>query len=224
MGHPRASGNWQLVDVQPRGGAVAAIAAGLLLAFDGPGSGHSGISLPGIDAASAPVSPAAQLSGGEQAIVTKVKPGLAITNATPRYDSEAAAGTGMVINAGGLVLANNHVIDEPHHHREQVGRFHGLWKAGRNDSGKRRHVPGKSGSPLLGMSTCSVCTLICRIKALRRQMFSRRQPRPPAKGNPAQHIGTTYSHQFMIFVPEPVLNVVDSCRWQFGGMRSARPA
>src|ERR1019366_2312317 len=34
-----------------------------------------------------------------------------------------------------------------------------------------------------------------------------RQPRPPAKENPAQHIGTTYSHQFTIFLPEPVLNV-----------------
>jgi S1-C subfamily serine protease len=56
---------------------------------------------------------AAPLSGGEQAIVTKVKPRLAIINTTPRYDSEAAAGTGMVINADGLVLTNNHVIDEP---------------------------------------------------------------------------------------------------------------
>ena len=34
-----------------------------------------------------------------------------IINTTLQYDSEAAAGTGMVINADGLVLTNNHVID-----------------------------------------------------------------------------------------------------------------
>jgi hypothetical protein len=70
----------------------AALAAGRLLAFNGPGSG-SGLSLPGSGAVPARGSSAAQLSGGEQAIVTKVKPGLAIINTTPRYDSEAAAGT-----------------------------------------------------------------------------------------------------------------------------------
>ena len=35
-----------------------------------------------------------------------------IINAALQYDSEAAAGTGMVINADGLVLTNNHVIDD----------------------------------------------------------------------------------------------------------------
>jgi len=90
----------------------AAPAAGRLLAFNGPGSGGSGISPPGSGAVPAPGSSAAQLSGGEQAIVTKVKPGPALINTTPRYDSEAAAGTGMVINADGLVLTNNHVIDD----------------------------------------------------------------------------------------------------------------
>ncbi len=89
----------------------AALAAGLLLAFDNPGSGGSGISLPGSGAVPAPA-PAAPLAGGEQAIVTKVKPGLVIINTNLQYDSEAAAGTGMVINADGLVLTNNHVIDD----------------------------------------------------------------------------------------------------------------
>jgi S1-C subfamily serine protease len=89
----------------------AALTAGRLLAFNVPGSGGSGISLPGSGAVPAPGSSAAQLSGGEQAIVTKVKPGLAIINTTPRYDSEAA-GTGMVINADRLVLTNNHAIDD----------------------------------------------------------------------------------------------------------------
>jgi S1-C subfamily serine protease len=89
----------------------AALAAGLLLAFYNPGSGGSGISLPGSGAVPAPA-PAAPLTGGEQAIVTKVKPGLVIINTALQYNSEAAAGTGMVINADGLVLTNNHVIDD----------------------------------------------------------------------------------------------------------------
>ena len=104
------SGNWLtriLVAV-----LAAALAAGRLLACNGPGSGGSGISLPGSGAVPAPGSSAAQLSGGEQAIVTKVKPGLTIINTTPRYDSEAATETGMVINADGLVLTSNHVIDD----------------------------------------------------------------------------------------------------------------
>ena len=55
--------------------------------------------------------PGRPLSGGEQAIVTNVEPGLVIINTTLQYASEAAAGTGMVINADGLVLTNNHVIN-----------------------------------------------------------------------------------------------------------------
>src|SRR6201987_5853449 len=89
----------------------AALATGLLLAFYNPTSGGSGISLPGSGAVPAPGARSAPLSGGEQAIVTKVKPGLVIINTTLQYNSEAAAGTGMVINADGLVLTNNHVID-----------------------------------------------------------------------------------------------------------------
>ena len=89
----------------------AALATGLLLAFNNPTSGGSGISLPGSGAVPAPGSPSGPLTGGEQAIVTKVKPGLVIINTTLQYNSEAAAGTGMVINADGLVLTNNHVID-----------------------------------------------------------------------------------------------------------------
>jgi S1-C subfamily serine protease len=90
----------------------AALAAGLLLAFYNPGSGGSGISLPGSGAVPAPDTSAAPLTGGEQAIVTRVKPGLVIIDTTLQYDSELAAGTGMVINADGLVLTNNHVIED----------------------------------------------------------------------------------------------------------------
>ena len=89
----------------------AALATGLLLAFYNPGSSGSGISLPGSGAVPGPAL-AAPLAGGEQAIVTKVEPGLVIINTALQYNSEAAAGTGMVINADGLVLTNNHVIDD----------------------------------------------------------------------------------------------------------------
>jgi S1-C subfamily serine protease len=90
----------------------AAIATGLLLAFYNPASGGSGAALPGSGAVPAPAPASAPLTGGEQAIFTKVKPGLVIINTSLQYDSEAAAGTGMVINADGLVLTNNHVIED----------------------------------------------------------------------------------------------------------------
>jgi S1-C subfamily serine protease len=51
-------------------------------------------------------------SAGEQAIVNKVAPGLVIINTTLQYNSEQAAATGMVINPDGLVLTNNHVIED----------------------------------------------------------------------------------------------------------------
>ena len=89
----------------------AAVAASLLLGFHDSPSGAPGASLPGIGAVPAPGSQSAPLAGGEQAIVNKIKPGLVIVNTTLQYNSEAAAGTGIVINADGLVLTNNHVID-----------------------------------------------------------------------------------------------------------------
>jgi S1-C subfamily serine protease len=89
-----------------------ALAAGLLLAFDNQAPAGSGGGLPGGNAVPAPAASSAPLASGQRAIVTKVKPGLVIINATLQYDSEEAAGTGMVINADGLVLTNNHVIED----------------------------------------------------------------------------------------------------------------
>ena len=51
-------------------------------------------------------------SVGEQAIVNKVAPGLVIINTTLQYSGEQAAATGMVISSDGLVLTNNHVIED----------------------------------------------------------------------------------------------------------------
>jgi S1-C subfamily serine protease len=86
----------------------AALATGLLLALDQPTGG----SLPGSGAVPGPATSAPPLPSSEQGIVSKVKPGLVIINTTLQYNSEAAAGTGMVINADGLVLTNNHVIED----------------------------------------------------------------------------------------------------------------
>jgi S1-C subfamily serine protease len=46
----------------------------------------------------------------EQDIIARVRPGVVIIDTMLQYDSEAAAGTGVVLNADGLVLTNNHVI------------------------------------------------------------------------------------------------------------------
>ena len=51
-------------------------------------------------------------SAGEQAIVNKVAPGLVIINTALQYNGETAAATGMVISPDGLVLTNNHVIED----------------------------------------------------------------------------------------------------------------
>jgi len=51
-------------------------------------------------------------NAGQTAILNKVEPGLVIINTTLQYNSEQAAGTGMVINQDGLVLTNNHVIED----------------------------------------------------------------------------------------------------------------
>ena len=58
----------------------------------------------GSGASSAPLDPAT--------VTRKVDPGLVDIVATLQYNGETAEGTGMIISAGGLVLTNNHVIDQ----------------------------------------------------------------------------------------------------------------
>jgi S1-C subfamily serine protease len=94
--------------------AVAAVLITLQVTSSGTGTG-SGTGLPGSGAVPAPAGPSAPASGaaGTAAVrqaVSKVGPGVVLINSTLQYSSEAAAGTGMVINADGLVLTNNHVI------------------------------------------------------------------------------------------------------------------
>jgi S1-C subfamily serine protease len=86
----------------------AGLAVAVILGFFSPGSGGS---QPGIGAVPAPPASAAPLASGQQDIVTKIKPGLVLINTTLQFESEVAAGTGMVLNTDGLVLTNNHVIE-----------------------------------------------------------------------------------------------------------------
>ena len=59
-----------------------------------------------------PSNPNPGISGNEQAVVNKVAPGLVLINTTLQYSSASAAATGMVISPDGLVLTNNHVIED----------------------------------------------------------------------------------------------------------------
>ena len=94
---------------------AAALAAGVMAAVYHPAaSGNSSsVALPGSGTVPSPppTGGGGQVAGGEQQVVNKVQPGLVVIDTTLQYDSEAAAGTGMVINPDGLVLTNNHVIE-----------------------------------------------------------------------------------------------------------------
>lgn len=90
----------------------AGAAAALVLAVFPPTSGTSGGTLPGGDAVPAPASSAPPLAAGQQSIAARVRPGVVIISTALQYNSEAAAGTGIVLNANGLVLTNNHVIED----------------------------------------------------------------------------------------------------------------
>jgi S1-C subfamily serine protease len=108
---------------------AAAIGVGATLALDHPASSGSPAA-----ASSTPPSPSSQSTSpsqapatvpspappssssagatGMQAVINKVEPGMVIINSTIQYQSEAGAGSGMVINSDGLVLTNNHVIED----------------------------------------------------------------------------------------------------------------
>ena len=104
--------------------AAGALGAGSVVALYHPASNNTSVASPqpsssalnpnplptGAIPQQSPSSPST--SAGEQAIVNKVAPGLVIINTTLQYNSEQAAATGMVINPDGLVLTNNHVIED----------------------------------------------------------------------------------------------------------------
>jgi S1-C subfamily serine protease len=102
--------------------AAGALGAGTVVALYHPASNTSASAQPSSGAlAPAPLPSKAVpepsnaspgVSNSEQAIVNKVAPGLVIINTTLQYNSQRAAATGMVINSDGLVLTNNHVIED----------------------------------------------------------------------------------------------------------------
>lgn len=97
--------------------AAGALGAGTVVALYHPAANSS----PSAQPSSGAVAPAplpstavpAPSSGGSgvSGSMSSVEQGLVIINTTLQYSSEQAAGTGMVINANGLVLTNNHVIE-----------------------------------------------------------------------------------------------------------------
>jgi S1-C subfamily serine protease len=104
--------------------AAGALGAGTVVALYHPTSSASAAPAPSISAVPAAPAPAPSsspdpvipglgpgTSAAEAAVLKKVEPSLVIINTTLQYSSEQAAGTGMVLNSSGLVLTNNHVIE-----------------------------------------------------------------------------------------------------------------
>ncbi len=93
------------------GALAAGVGAGLTAALDSGGS-----AAPGTVSSRDIPTPSDNAAGSKtlnRAIVErKVKPGLVDITATLKYDSETAQGTGMILSPSGLVLTNNHVIDQ----------------------------------------------------------------------------------------------------------------
>ena len=99
--------------------AVAALAAGIgagvTVAFGGhraaPAAGVPSNDVPGPhDNASGSGASAARLN--PETVRKKVDPGLVDITSNLKYNGETAEGTGMIISSSGLVLTNNHVIDQ----------------------------------------------------------------------------------------------------------------
>ncbi len=96
--------------------AAGALGAGTVVAIYHPAANSSAAPQPSSSAiAPAPLPstavPAPGSGSGTTGSLSKVEQGVVIINTTLQYSSEQAAGTGMVINADGLVLTNNHVIE-----------------------------------------------------------------------------------------------------------------
>ena len=99
--------------------AAGALGAGTVVALYHPAASSSAVPQPSSSAIAPAPLPSTAVpapSGGSganggQANLNSVEQGLVIINTTLQYSSEQAAGTGMVINADGLVLTNNHVIE-----------------------------------------------------------------------------------------------------------------
>jgi S1-C subfamily serine protease len=107
---PAASGSApQILPIQPAQGGNGN--GGFNGNGDGSGLGGSGLGGSGLGSSGLGSSGLSGLSAANQAIYKKVEPGLVIINDSLNYQAEEAAGTGMVLTSSGLVLTNNHVIE-----------------------------------------------------------------------------------------------------------------
>ena len=88
------------------------LATGLIMALAAPPSSGSGASGSASSLVPSPAAQPARIASTERGITARVRPGVVIIDTRLRYNNEAAAGTGMVINPDGLVLTNNHVIED----------------------------------------------------------------------------------------------------------------
>jgi S1-C subfamily serine protease len=91
---------------------ATALATGLIMAFSAPSSSGSSASRQGSGLVPSPANRPALIASTGRGITARVQPGVVIIDTRLRYDNEVAAGTGMVINPDGLVLTNNHVIED----------------------------------------------------------------------------------------------------------------
>ena len=91
---------------------ATALATGLIMVFSAPPSSGSGASGQGSSLVPSPATRPALIASTGQGITARVQPGVVMINTHLGYDSEVAAGTGMVINPDGLVLTNNHVVED----------------------------------------------------------------------------------------------------------------
>jgi S1-C subfamily serine protease len=92
--------------------AVLGAVLGTVLLLALTDSDSAGATLPGGHAAPVPAGSAPPGLKSQRDIIAKVKPGVVIINTMLQYSSEAAAGTGVVLKSDGLVLTNNHVIQD----------------------------------------------------------------------------------------------------------------
>ena len=102
--------------------AAGALGAGTVVALYHPASNNSASASPSSSAAPPSAMPSTAVpqpsnaspgsSSSDQAIESKVEPGLVIISTQLQYQSDEAFATGMVINSDGLVLTNNHVIED----------------------------------------------------------------------------------------------------------------
>jgi S1-C subfamily serine protease len=106
--------------------ALAATAGGLVVSFadsgsssppgasSGSGSGSNGgnFGFPGGNGGTGSGSSPSISSATVQKVESAVEPGIVVINSNLQYSGSGAAGTGIIISKSGLVLTNNHVIDQ----------------------------------------------------------------------------------------------------------------